>query len=100
MGIFKKTASEKAFNLAKKTAKNAKKQATEQPLQVPVALAASLYIVKETFHGAVVVKNLTMKIPPVKYAAGTFEKAFRLAKIKSKEWAKAAEDLFSEAEKA
>lgn len=97
MNIFKKkTVSQRVFCAAKKTAKRAKKQAEEQPLQVPVAIAATIYVAKETVHGAKVVSKLALV--PVKYVGGTFGKAFKLAKIKSKKWAEYVEEAFSSPE--
>lgn len=97
MSIFKKKSmSQRVFCSAKKTAKKAGKQAKEQPLQVPVAIAATIYVAKETVHGAKVVSELALV--PVKYVGGTFGKAFKLAKIKSKKWKEYLENMISSTE--
>lgn len=98
MGIFKKTASEKAFCAAKKMSKNAKKQAVEQPLILPLVGASILYIGKETVHGAVVVAKLA-KIP-ASALSKSFSTAYKILKIKSKKWVKAAEELYDDHAKA
>lgn len=98
MNIFKKkTMSQRVFCSAKKTAKRARKQAEEQPLQVPVAIAATIYIAKETLHGAQVVAGVAAI--PVKYVGGTFGKAFKLAQIKSKKWREYLENMVGTEEK-
>jgi hypothetical protein len=94
MGIFKKTASEKALCTAKKMSKNAKKQAVEQPLLLPLVGASILYIGKETIHGAVVVTKLAKTTTAT--LSQSFGTAYKILKIKSKSWVRAAEELYND----
>lgn len=85
MNIFKKkTMSQRVLREVNKTANRAMKQAEDQPLQVPVAIAASIYIVKETVHGAMIVTDLAAI--PVVALSKSFGTAYKILKIKSKKW--------------